>query len=469
MLFTEARFFAFFALVLGVHWALRGHRARKFWLLAASYAFYAGWDFRFLSLILTSTCIDYVVGVQLDRTADPKARKRWLRLSLAGNLGMLGAFKYFGFFVESAVDFAQLLGMHVSQPTLNIILPVGISFYTFQTMSYTIDVYRRNLRPVTDFPDFALFVAFFPQLVAGPIVRAIDFLPQLTKKRVFARDVAVRASLSLFLWGFVKKACVADNVSEIVDRLFANPEAFSASGTWISVALYHVQVYCDFSGYSDMAIATAGLLGYRLTENFDFPHFAPSIGLFWRRWHISLTSWVKDYVYVPLGGGRVGWARRIRNVYVVILSVAVWHGAGWHYILFGFMHATMVSVCHWWRHSRLRAGILGRVIVPISWPLTTFFLLAGWPMFRAGTVAESAPIYRTMFGLEPGGARGVDPAWAWFVLAATVVHFAFYKRFLFKRFAALPHWAFSIVYGGAWALVLPWVATGYKPFIYFQF
>ena len=469
MLFTEARFFAFFLVVVGVHWALRAHRHRKLWLLAASYSFYAGWDYRFLSLILASTCIDFVVGRGLERATDKRIAKRWLSLSLAGNLGMLGAFKYFSFFVESAVDFLQFLGLGVSQPTLEIILPVGISFYTFQTMSYTIDVYRRNLKPIHDFADFALFVAFFPQLVAGPIVRAVDFLPQLTKNRVFARDVAVRASLTLFLWGFIKKACIADHLSGVVDELFAHPDAFSTTGTWLSIALYHVQVYCDFSGYSDMAIATAGLLGYRLPANFDFPHFAPSVGLFWRRWHITLTSWVKDYVYVPLGGGRVPWAKRMRNVYATILAVAVWHGAGWQYILFGLMHATFVAVCHRWRHAALRAGIVGRMLAPVRWPVTTFFLLIAWPVFRTETYEGTVQIYRTMLLVDGGGPRNVDPAWGWFLVVGTLVHWVFFKRFLHARFAALPDWVFAILYGGAWALALPWVATGYRPFIYFQF
>ena len=469
MLFTEARFFAFFLIVFGVHWALRVHRWRKVWLLLCSYAFYAGWDWRFLTLIWFSTCVDFVVGQGLDQAEDGPARKRWLGVSIAANLGLLGFFKYYNFFAESAADFLRFLGFTPHDPTLQIILPVGISFYTFQTMSYTIDVYRRKLEPVRDFPDFALFVAFFPQLVAGPIVRAVEFLPQLVTKRVLKRDVPVRAALSLFLWGFIKKACVADHVSQVVDELFANPAAFSTSATWISLALYHVQVYCDFSGYSDMAIASAGLLGYRLPENFSFPFFSGSIGEFWRRWHMSLGRWLKDYMYFPLGGGRVPKWVRLRNVYLVIVACGFWHGAGWKYLSFGFLHATYVAVCQQWGRHPWREGVLGKVVRATSVPVTTFCLFLGWPIFRSEGYEGTMQIYRTFLGIDPGGPRGVDTGWAWFFVGAAVVHWVFYKRWLNARLTALPDWAFALLYGAAWAAALPWVATGYRPFIYFQF
>jgi alginate O-acetyltransferase complex protein AlgI len=303
MIFTELSFLAFFALVFGVHWWLTSHRARKLWLLAASYFFYGAWDWRFLSLIVGSTALDYVVGLRLEGNDDERSRKRWIALSVVANLGLLGVFKYANFFLDSAIRLASALGFEASPHVLGIVLPVGISFYTFQTMSYSLDVYRRELRAVRDPLDFALFVTFFPQLVAGPIVRAIDFLPQLERVRVW-RDVRVRACATLFLVGYVKKACIGDNVAELVDPYFKDPALYDALSAWIAVLFYAVQIYCDFSGYSDMAIATAGLFGYELRLNFDFPYFAASIRDFWRRWHMSLSSWLRDYLYIPLGGSR---------------------------------------------------------------------------------------------------------------------------------------------------------------------
>ncbi len=469
MLFNEARFFVFFAVVLCVYWTMRSNRLRKLWLLGASYAFYAGWDWRFLSLLLVSTGVDYCVGLGLGKTSSPVGRKWLLAASVVAQLTLLGFFKYYNFFVGSAAAFLRWLGLPVGDVTLQIVLPVGISFYTFETLSYTIDVYRRVLPPTKNLLDFALFIAFFPKLVAGPILRARDFLPQLEKKRAWVHDVPLRASLMLFLWGFIKKACLADQVSPIVDEVFSDPAAYSTFSTWMAMGLYHIQVYCDFSGYSDMAIATAGLLGLRLTENFAFPYFAASIGEFWRRWHISLGSWLKDYLYFPLGGGRVSWLKRFRNVYVTIVLCGLWHGAAWNFVFFGFLHATYVFVDQRWKASELRKGLLGRVSAAISLPLTTLLLFLGWPIFRSESYAGTLQLFRTMLFVDPGGSTNLSVAWAWLFIGAAVVHWAFYKRLFDMRFAAAPNWAFSVAYGGVWALVLPWVAIGYKPFIYFQF
>jgi len=270
MIFREGRFFVFFALVFTVCWTLRSNAARKHWLLAASAVFYGAWDWRFLFLIFTTVTVDFVAARRMAPEAAPSRRKAWLVASLVTNLGMLGFFKYFDFFVYSGEDLLALLGLPQRLPVISIVLPVGISFFTFQSMSYTIDVYRGRLRPLASFLDFALFVAFFPQLVAGPIVRASTFLPQL-ERAPRMEDVAVRRSLALFLVGFVKKACIADQVAVAVDAVFASPASYGAQSKWLAAILYHVQIYCDFSGYTDMAIGSAGLLGYRLTRNFDFP------------------------------------------------------------------------------------------------------------------------------------------------------------------------------------------------------
>ncbi|MHC4380608.1 MAG: MBOAT family O-acyltransferase, partial [Planctomycetota bacterium] len=301
MIFTEFRFLGFFLLVFAIHWSLRGARTRKTWLLLTSYAFYAAWDWRFLGLILASTLVDFVTGLRIAASEDPGTRKWWLRLSLCANLGILGFFKYCDFFLSSTASLVQAMGFEANLPVLELILPVGISFFTFQTMSYSLDIYYRRLEPTRSLLDLSLFVGFFPQLVAGPIVRAKDFLPQLERPQPFAA-IAVKPALLLFLSGFIKKAVISDNLAPMVDAYFADPSAWSAGAAWIAVPGYAVQIYCDFSGYSDMAIALAALLGYRLCLNFHGPYLASDIRDFWRRWHISLSTWLRDYLYIPLGG-----------------------------------------------------------------------------------------------------------------------------------------------------------------------
>ena len=470
MLFVEARFFVFFLVAFLVHWGLRSARWRKHWLLVCSYVFYGGWDPRFLLLILASTLIDFTVGRRLAGTEDESARKRWLCVSIVANLGFLGFFKYYNFFAESAAEFLGWLGMRPSALTLSIVLPVGISFYTFQTMSYTIDVYRRRLPAVRSFWDFALFVAFFPQLVAGPIVRAVEFLPQLDVKRDFRRHVALRANLLLFLVGYVKKAVLADNFAEyVVDPVFADPGAWSSLSNWIALAGYHVQVYGDFSGYSDMAIATAGLLGYQLTENFRFPYFSPSIGEFWRRWHISLGSWLKDYLYFPLGGSWCPWYKHVRNVYITMVLCGLWHGAGWKFVTFGFLHATYVAVNMYWRKGIAgRAGLEAATRVLAPW-LTTYCLFFGWTIFRSEGLQQTLDQMRIFFFLDAGGAQAVDTLWGLAFLLLIGVHYGWYRGWFVKLWRALPDWGFALAYGAAWAAALPWVPTGYRAFIYFQF
>ncbi|NNE08668.1 MAG: MBOAT family protein, partial [Gemmatimonadetes bacterium] len=380
MIFTELRFLVFFAIVLGVHWALPRNRPRKVWLLAASYVFYAAWDWRFLSLILGSTIVDYIVGIKLDGDRAPRVRRAWVSVSVIVNLSLLAVFKYFHFFADSAAALLQTLGLAIEPSSLRIILPVGISFYTFQTMSYSLDIYRGKLRATRDFLDLALFVGFFPQLVAGPIVRARDFLPQLTRRRA-ASDVAFRPLLLLFLSGFFKKACISDNISGVVDTYFTDPSAYDAMSAWIAVLLYAVQIYCDFSGYSDMAIATAGFLGYSLCENFAFPYFAGSIQDFWRRWHISLSSWLRDYLYILLGGGYGGRLFRYRNLMLTMLLGGLWHGAAWRFVIWGGLHG-LALIVHREFHDRLR-GRSFRVPAPVGVLLTFWWVGLTWIFFRA--------------------------------------------------------------------------------------
>jgi D-alanyl-lipoteichoic acid acyltransferase DltB (MBOAT superfamily) len=348
------------------------------------------------------------------------------------------------------------------------VLPVGISFYTFQSLSYTVDVYRRYLAPTRSLTDFALFVTFFPQLVAGPIVRAVDFLPQLASPRRLA-DVALRPALLIFLAGFLKKACIADQVAPTVDALFAHPDQHGLYASWIGVLLYAVQIYCDFSGYSDMAIGCAALLGYRLTLNFDFPYLATSIADFWRRWHVSLSSWFRDYLYIPLGGNRRAPARTYLNLALVFFLCGLWHGASWTFVVWGLLHGTYLVAQRLWSAAVPGRSAKGRIAAAGGWLLTMLAVLFAWVVFRAPTFPTAARVWRNLLGAGPSGEVTLSLRWVPFLLVLLALHGLTRRKSLGPLERATPPWAFALAYGAAWALVLPWVATGSKPFIYFQF
>jgi alginate O-acetyltransferase complex protein AlgI len=468
VIFSELRFLFFFAAVFGVYWSLPRNRPRKYWLLATSYAFYAAWDWRFLSLIWISTLIDYWVGLKLEEHTDPIRRRRWVTVSVVANLGILGFFKYFNFFGESLFGMLDFLGLPVTFQALNIILPVGISFYTFQTMSYSLDIYRGKLRATHDPLDLALFVGFFPQLVAGPIVRARAFMPQMLEMHRLAA-VEFRPALMLFLAGYVKKACVSDNISPFVDVYYANPSDFTVLSAWIATLLYAVQIYCDFSGYSDMAIACARMLGYELGENFDFPYLSPNITEFWGRWHISLSSWLRDYVYFSLGGSRGSNLFVHRNLFLTSLVTGLWHGAAWHYVVWGAMNGIAVSVHREWARwadgrvplSALRTG-LGIV--------ATFYLIClEFVIFRAQNVADAIDVARSFVLFQTQGTRTLNP-WLlvlFVVLAATHITTRYARQASWWRTA--PDWAFAVGYGALAALALSFIHPTAQPFIYFQF
>jgi len=467
VIFTEPRFLVFFLLVFGVHWALRTNAARKRWLAGVSLAFYGAWDWRFLGLMLASSAIDYVAALRIEAVRTPRARRGWLVLSLVSNLGILGFFKYYNFFAGSAASFLRWLGLPASDPTLAILLPVGISFYTFQALSYTIDVYRGKLAPVRSALDFVLFIAFFPQLVAGPIVRATEFLPQLEAKRVFAR-VDVRAALTLFLIGFVKKGLVSDHVAPVIEPVFAEPGAYTAASTWIALFLYHVQIYCDFSGYSDMAIATAGLLGYTLPKNFDFPFFARNISAFWQRWHISLSTWFRDYFYFALGGSKGSSLKGMLIGSLTMMVVGLWHGAGWQYLGFGVLMSGSIIVSRTWALVVPEGSLLRRAVAFLGIPLMWWFLFWNWILFRSAGWESAWEMQRIFFFLQDGGTKGLEASWLLLVAGFFAVHYAFYRGW-FRRLASVNDWFFAAATGAAAAACLVFVATETKAFIYFQF
>lgn len=345
MLFHSPIFLAFFVIVFSLHWTFKSNEWRKILLVAASYVFYAFWDWRFLFLLLFSTVLDYSLACLMEQSQSPKKRRILLTLSLIGNLGVLGFFKYFNFFIQSFVALANKMGVSINYEIISIILPVGISFYTFQTLSYTIDVYLRKLPAEKNLINLALFVAFFPQLVAGPIVHAKDFLPYINCPK-FLKDIPWRACILLFMFGLIKKVVVADNMGAIVDQIFGHANLYSSWTVIFGVVLFAIQIYCDFSGYSDMAIALSRVFGFNLPLNFAWPYFAANLSEFWRRWHISLSTWWRDYLYIPLGGNRNGELTQDRNLFITMAVAGLWHGAAWTFIIWGAIHGLGLIAYH---------------------------------------------------------------------------------------------------------------------------
>lgn len=340
MLFNSIDFAIFLPVVFILYWFVTKNnlKAQNFLIVAASYLFYGWWDWRFLSLILFSTIVDYSIGRMLKVENTQKKRKILLWISILVNLGFLGFFKYYNFFLDNFITAFTFFGNNIKANSLNIILPVGISFYTFQTLSYTIDVYKRNLEPTKDFIAFSAFVSFFPQLVAGPIERATHLLPQFYKKRVFNYLHAVDG-MKQILWGLFKKVVIADNCAEIANIIFNNSDDMNGSTLVLGAIFFTFQIYCDFSGYSDIAIGTSRLFGFDLMKNFAFPYFSRDIAEFWRRWHISLSTWFRDYLYIPLGGSRGGTSMKIRNTFIIFIVSGFWHGANWTFIVWGALNA----------------------------------------------------------------------------------------------------------------------------------
>ncbi len=340
MLFNSLQYAVFLPLLFIIHWlfASKSLKRQNFILIFASYFFYAFWDYRFLFLLLLSTLIDYGTGLKIADSKTEKSRKVWLSISLILNLGLLGYFKYFNFFIESFTPLIETFGFKASLPVFQIILPVGISFYTFHGLSYVIDIYKRKIQPTKDFVEYSLFVCFFPLLVAGPIERATHLLPQLKRLRVFEHKEAVKG-LKQILWGLFKKLVIADNCAEYANYIFDNYQNFHGSTLLLGAIFFAFQIYGDFSGYSDIAIGTANLFGIELFRNFSYPYFSRDIAEFWRRWHLSLTSWFRDYVYIPLGGSKGTLIHKLRNVFIIFIISGFWHGANYTFIAWGALNA----------------------------------------------------------------------------------------------------------------------------------
>jgi alginate O-acetyltransferase complex protein AlgI len=456
MLFTQLEFPIFFVVVLVAAWVCRTTTTRNSLLLAASYYFYAYWDYRFCGLLMLSTVVDYVVARAMEASENQSTRRRLLGVSLMVNLGVLAFFKYCNFFIESAAPLLESIGL--SSSTLPIILPVGISFYTFQTLSYTIDVYRRVIRPTDRFLDFATYVAFFPQLVAGPIVRARELLPQLSEVPGWSTR-RFYGGAQMMLRGAVKKVLLADRLGEMVDVVFAAPDLYSGTTVWIAVLAYTGQIYLDFSGYSDIAIGAAKMLGYRFPVNFKHPYLATSVANFWRRWHMTLSRWLRDYLYISIGGNRISAWVTYRNLLITMTLGGLWHGAAWTFVLWGIWHGVALAVERFLKISPPKF---------VGWLITLTIVVLGWVLFRSESLEVAGTVFQKMVTLS----TGIEwyPPLAIAALACLVVEHAAWTTRL-RRVMRLPIGAWYSPIATTvmvWALVL-YAPQGFRPFVYFQF
>lgn len=392
MLFNSVEFLIFFIFVLLAVTVLRKRNYIHLFLVTASYYFYWASSNYLLILLLFISFVTYYCGEDIYKSTEQKWKRRFLLIALVGSLGILGFFKYFNFAIDIINQSAQLLHLQVPLHTLNILLPIGISFYTFQGLSYVFDIYIGKLEPTESFYKYALFVAFFPQLVAGPIVRASHFLPQL-KNNVEIRPSNLKLGVTLMTWGIVKKVVIADNIAPTVDLVFAHPMGFSSFFIIAATFLFGIQIYCDFSGYSDIAIGSARIIGFHLPQNFNSPYFTKSPTEFWSRWHISLSSYIKDYLYIPLGGNRKGRVRMYINLMITMLLCGLWHGAAWNFVIWGGYHGLLLSLhkiiskeLHIGKHSSLLAhshmGYLLKIVI------TQYFVFLGWLIFRAESLPD---------------------------------------------------------------------------------
>lgn len=467
MNFVSSEFAVLFVLVITLLVLVKNALFRKLVLLAASCIFYAWWDWRFLALLATVTTLDFYVSVFLVKTHSPQKRKLLLWTSILVNLSFLGVFKYYNFFINSVDVLTELFGWQIG--TLNIILPIGISFYTFETISYVIDVYHGIAQPANSLLDYAIFISFFPRLVAGPIMRAREFLPQLERGVQIDLEQFIEG-LQLFLRGLLKKLVIADNLAIMVDQVYTSPSALSSGTVWLGIFAYSIQILCDFSGYTDMARGIAKTMGFELPPNFNLPYTAQSITEFWQRWHISLSSWLRDYLYIPLGGNRKGAARTYINLIITMLLGGLWHGASWNFVIWGGIHGGYLA---------LERSIFGKKLSENHWTslaawvraLLVFGLVSvTWVPFRSPNLDVTVVIFKKLFFVSPQ--YNFEWYYAWAVIAVPVIVLG---GFLSRRFEwKWPIFSIGESYTPAvilleFLVVLLFSPTTSSPFIYFQF
>ncbi len=449
---------------------LLSHRWQNRMLLIASYFFYGVWDWRFLSLLMWSTIVDYWVSRQIQRVSDERIRFRYLLVSLVSGLTILGIFKYLGFFVNSAEKLLESIGLHANLPILSIVLPVGISFYTFQTLSYVIDVYRKQLRPAPNLFDFALYISFFPQLVAGPIERATHLLPQVLSPRTITYEQVSRGSF-LILLGLFKKIVIADGVANSVNVVYGMPDP-TALDIIVATYLFALQIYCDFSGYSDIARGTAKLMGFDLMVNFNLPYFSVNPREFWQRWHISLSTWLRDYLYVPLGGNKHGELKTYRNLMATMLLGGLWHGAAWNFVFWGVYQGAILCLYRFFilQHNTVANSTLWKII-----KIVLFFQIIcyGWLLFRADSLKQVIDLTTILFSgwttpqmlhipLPPLATLLAIPL----LLSLDIYHYVTQDAHFYRRWAIPIR---SLLYALLFFIVIAGTSNAPTQFIYFAF
>jgi alginate O-acetyltransferase complex protein AlgI len=497
MLFCSWNFARFFLVVFAIYWSvpwqrlrlrlriplgrrapmtIDGHELRIWWLVGASFYFYASWSRSLAFLIIGTTMMDYLIGRGLEAIARPRLRLGLLLLSLLANLGVLVYFKYANFFLGALADALHAAGASASLPILKIILPVGISFYTFEAINYTVDVYRRRVPAERNPAHLLFFVLFFPHLIAGPIVRAKDFLPQIRRRKRWSWG-RLQFGAELFLLGLIKKWLVADQMAFFADPVFANPAAFGTIANWMALLAFTIQVYCDISGYSDMALGTAHLLGYKLAVNFNMPYVATSVADYWRRDHISLSTWLRDYLFIPLGGSRGGFWKTCRNFMITLTLGGLWHGASWNFVIWGALHGLFLCINRGFRSFCERRPKLDALLQSVPgtaarMALTFFCVYQGFVFFRAVTFDSAMAMFHQLWTPSPGVVvlHPMGPGFYWMIVTGFVLfHVAGCQRWWEKLCVRLPAPLLGGGYVTALSLCLILAPLTEKRFIYFQF
>ena len=480
MLFNSLEFLVFLPTVFLLYWfVFRGRRWQNLLVVAASYVFYGWWDWRFLLLIALTSLCSFGSGILLEHYEGQRRRQQVISAAnIVLNLGILGVFKYFNFFVENLDALLSTMGYHLDWVTLNVVLPVGISFYTFQALSYSIDVYQKKLPATHDIIEFFAYISFFPQLVAGPIERATNLLPQFQQKRQFDYTKAVDGMRQM-LWGFLKKLVIADNCATVVNEYWNHFQDLPCVSLFLLGVLFTFQIYCDFSGYSDIAIGCARLFGFNLMRNFNFPYFSRSIPEFWRRWHISLTTWFRDYIYFPLGGSRCEMWKIIRNVYIVWGVSGLWHGANWTFVCWGLFHATLLAIYNIfgfktkYKHVVAYGKMLPNLKETMQIALTFFLAVIGWIIFRAESMTQAFEYLTAMVSnrfFDASTLHGVN--YLCYGLALLAVEWMQRDKQHALQFSSIRPFNYRIVRWSIYYIILLIIAGfsgSSQTFIYFQF
>ena len=476
MFFNSQAYLLFFTVVFALYWSLPAQRLRVYLLLAASYFFYACWSRELALIVAATTVMDYVLARLMDAARGPRQKYALFLLSLLVNLAVLCYFKYTNFYLDQLHSALALVGYDVGAfSPLHILVPFGISFYTFEAISYTYDVYRGRIQAEKSLPHFMLFILFFPHLVAGPIVRGKDFLPQTHRPKRFSW-LRVQLGVQIFLLGFVKKVALADRMAEFVDPVFSNPAAFNTGATWLAVFAYALQIYGDFSGYTDMAIGSAHMLGYKLTKNFNMPYLACSIQEFWTRWHISLSSWLRDYLYIAaLGGSRHGTWMTYRNLMITMTLGGLWHGARWTFVAWGVLHGLLLVahrlfVAFAARRPALRAALHSWGGYLACGVLTFLAVTMLWVFFRAQTFGDAMTVFHKLFVISSGKGADLPNKALWYTVAVVALCHLVGARDWWRRYARfVPAPALGLGYAASLTLALVLTPQGGKQFIYFDF